>query len=73
MQGRMCWLSRDGEDSEKILHLQTETSQGWRPYTTFPQFAAPDHALPGSSKGLATFQKLLKAGWTVVPTNMAHQ
>jgi hypothetical protein len=73
MQKRMCWLSKSGQfgdEGEKILHLQTAPHEGWRPYTAFPQFAAPDHNMPGGSKGLATFQKLLKAGWIVVPSNL---
>jgi hypothetical protein len=68
MQGKMCWLSVSGGDGEKILHLQMNPHEPWRPYTAFPMFAAPDHAMPGGSKGLATYQKLSKAGWTLIPT-----
>lgn len=68
MQGRMCWLSVSEGDGEKILHLQTSPHEAWRPYTAFPQFAVPDHPMPGGSKGLATYQKLWKIGWTLVPS-----
>ncbi|MEM9924006.1 MAG: hypothetical protein ACFB2X_08340 [Rivularia sp. (in: cyanobacteria)] len=70
---RMCWLSKSGEDGEKILHLQTAPNEPWRPYTTFSQFAVPDYRIPGGSKGYATFQKLLKAGWTLVSSARANE
>jgi hypothetical protein len=67
MQKRMCWLPKFGEENgQKILHLQIESEASWRPYTAFPQFSVPDHRIPGGSKGMATFQKLLKEGWEVV-------
>ena len=70
---RMCWLSKSGEDGEKILHLQTAPNQPWRPYTAFSQFTVPDYRIPGGSKGYATYQKLLKAGWTLVPSARADE
>jgi len=70
---RMCWLSKSGEDGEKILHLQTAPNQPWRPYTAFSEFAVPDYRIPGGSKGYATYQKLLKAGWTLVPSARANE
>jgi hypothetical protein len=73
MHRQMCWLSKSGEDSEKILYLQVEASKGWRPYTAYPQFAVPDYRIPGGSKGWATYQKLLKAGWTLVPSARANE
>ncbi|NJL61776.1 MAG: hypothetical protein HC903_08040 [Methylacidiphilales bacterium] len=67
MQKRMCWLPNFGEENgQKILHLQIDAHESWRPYTTFPQFSVPDYRIPGGSKGMATFQKLLKEGWEVV-------
>lgn len=68
MAGQMCWLSKSGGDGEKILHLQVQINQAWRPYTAFPQFAVPDYRVPGGSKGWATYQKLMKAGWALVPS-----
>lgn len=73
MQGQMCWLSKSGNGGEKILHLQTSPGQPWRPYTAFPQFAVPDYRIPGGSKGWATYQKLFKAGWTLVPSARANE
>ncbi len=70
---RMCWLSKSGESGEKILHLQTAPNEPWRPYTAFRQFAVPDYKIPGGSKGWATYQKLLKAGWTIVPSARANE
>jgi hypothetical protein len=69
----MCWLSKSGESGEKILHLQTAPNEPWRPYTAFRQFAVPDYNIPGGSKGWATYQKLLKAGWTLVPSARANE
>ena len=73
MAGQMCWLSRHGDDGEKILYLQTQIDRSWRPYTAFPQFAVPDYRVPGGSKGWATYQKLMKAGWTLVPSARAKE
>ena len=70
---RMCWLSKSGEDGEKILHLQAAPNEPWRPYTAFSQFAVPDYKIEGGSKGYATYQKLLKAGWTIVPSARANE
>lgn len=67
----MCWLSSVGTDGTKILHLRTSPQEGWRPYTAFPQYAAPDYLVPGGSKGWATYQKLMKAGWKLIPTAQA--
>jgi hypothetical protein len=66
MQRQMCWLSQFGQDGQKILHLRTAPHEPWRPYTAFPQYSVPDYRIPGGSKGWATYQKLLKAGWALV-------
>jgi len=68
MAGQMCWLAGFGTGGSKILHLRTASRENWRPYTAFPQFAVLDYREPGGSKGWATYQKLLKAGWTLVPS-----
>lgn len=73
MHRRMCWLSKSGENAEKILHLQTAPNEPWRPYTTFRQYAVPDYQIPGGSKGWATYQKLLKAGWSLIPSARANE
>ncbi|MBW4670547.1 MAG: hypothetical protein KME60_24790 [Cyanomargarita calcarea GSE-NOS-MK-12-04C] len=70
---QMCWISSFGNSGEKILHLQTSPNDPWRPYTAFPQFAVPDYKIPGGSKGWATYQKLLKAGWTLIPSARANE
>ena len=66
MAGQMCWLPAFGTNGTKILHLQTASNQPWRPYTAFPQISVPDYREPGGSKGWATYQKLMKAGWKLV-------
>ena len=68
MLRQMCWLSRFGTNEDKILHLRTAPHEAWRPYTAFPQFSVPDHRIPKGSKGWATYQKLMKAGWVLVPS-----
>ncbi|MEH2326009.1 MAG: hypothetical protein V7K32_21115 [Nostoc sp.] len=73
MHRQMCWLPKSGGNGEKILYLQTEPNQPWRPYTAFRGFTIPDYQIPGGSKGWATYQKLLKAGWTLVPSARANE
>lgn len=68
MSGQMCLLSSLEADKEKILHLRLQPNQPSKPYTSCPEYAVPDYRVPGGSKGWATYQKLLKAGWTLVPT-----
>jgi len=68
MRGQMCWLSSYGGNGELILHLRAEAHQPWKPHTHFPGIAAPDYRVPGGSKGFATSQKLLAAGWTLLST-----
>lgn len=72
MDGQMCWLSRFGADGEKILHLRLGPNQPWLPYTALPGYAVPDYQVPKGSKGWATYQKLMKAGWTLIPTAQAQ-
>lgn len=73
MSRRMCWLSKSSAEGEKVLHLQVAPNEPWRPYTAFPQYAAPDYLVPGGSKGWATYQKLMKAGWTLIPSARAQE
>ncbi|MDX2239391.1 MAG: hypothetical protein NW224_01795 [Leptolyngbyaceae cyanobacterium bins.302] len=69
MLNEMCWLSPLGSNNAKILHLRTAPNEPWRPYTAFPQYAAPDYDMPGGSKGWATYQKLMRAGWKLAPSS----
>jgi hypothetical protein len=71
MQGQMCWLSSFGTSEQKILHLRTTPHEAWRPYTAFPQYAAPDYRIPQGSQGWATYQKLRQAGWSLIPSSEA--
>ena len=73
MSGQMCWLPSLGSDGDKILHLRTNPSQPWRPYTAHPQYAVPDYRIPGGSKGWATYQKLMRSNWTLIPSAKAMQ
>lgn len=70
--GQMCWLSPKGGNENKILHLKVQLNQPWRSYTAFPHLSVPDYRIPGGSLGWATYQKLLKAGWTLVPSHKAN-
>lgn len=73
MLKQMCWLPRLGGNGEKILHLRTDSRQGWRPYTAFPQYATPDYREPGGSKGWATYQALRTQGWNLISTDEGQQ
>lgn len=72
MTGQMCWLATFSTNGEKILHLRSESGQPWQPYTSSPH-AIPDYPIPRGSKGWATYQKLLSAGWYLVPTAQAYR
>lgn len=69
MPGKMAWLSSVFGDSTKILFLQPEPTQPFRPYTAFPHLKVPDHKIQGGSRGWATYQKLFKAGWELVASD----
>jgi hypothetical protein len=73
MAGQMCWLSSFGGNEEKILHLRLNPNQPWKPYTRCPEYAIADYKILGGSKGWATYQKLLQAGWTLVPSAQAQE
>jgi hypothetical protein len=70
MLKEMCWMSAQRQDFNS-LHLRTRVHDAWRTYTAFPEYAVLDSAVPGGSKGWATFQKLSQAGWTLVPAAIA--
>jgi hypothetical protein len=68
MTGQLCWLPTTRSDGEKILHLRSQPHGPWRPYTACPDYSVPDYKISGGSRGWATYQRLLKAGWTLVPS-----
>jgi hypothetical protein len=70
---QMCWLATLESNDEKILHLRTHPSQPWRPYTAYPEYAVPDDKIPDGSKGWATYQKLIRADWALVPSTQVAQ
>ena len=63
---QMCWLPISKTDETKMLHLRVDSNQTWQPYTAFPEYAIPDHPVPGSSKGFATYQQLRHQGWLLM-------
>lgn len=67
MSGQMCWLARFDGNGELILHLRLDPQHPWKPYTQFPHLTVPDYNIPGASKGFATSQRLLSAGWVLLP------
>ena len=69
MQNEMCWLPSGGKGL--ILYLKPE-GRSWQPYATSP-YAVPDYPVPGGSKGWATYQKLMRSGWVLVPTPRDEQ
>lgn len=68
----MCWLPTLESKEDKVLHLRTMPNQPWQSYKAFPSFAVPDHNIPGGSKGWATYQKLRREGWTLIPSDQAQ-
>ena len=73
MLRQMCWLPMSGSNRDKVLHLRTQPNQPWQPYKAFPTYAAPDYLVPGGSKGWSTYQKLMREGWTLIPTERVQQ
>ncbi|MBE9116317.1 hypothetical protein IQ249_10450 [Lusitaniella coriacea LEGE 07157] len=73
MLKQMCWLPTAGTQGTKILHLRTNPIQGWRPYTSFPEYAVRDYPDRDGSKGFATFQKLNAQGWQLIPSSQVNQ
>jgi hypothetical protein len=68
--GEMQWASGLGlsGNGEKILYLKPPGEANFKPYTACSLYKIPDHKIPGGSKGWATYQKLLKAGWKLLPS-----
>jgi hypothetical protein len=68
MAGQLCWLPKFGSNGTIALHLRLEPYHPWKPHTAFPHLCVADYLIPGGTKGWATCQKLLAAGWMIVPT-----
>ncbi|AFY95897.1 hypothetical protein [Chamaesiphon minutus] len=68
MTGQLCWIPTFASKGKLTLHLRLDPFQPWKPHTAFPNLCAPDYPIPRGSIGWATSQKLLKAGWEIVPT-----
>ncbi|QYO62677.1 hypothetical protein [Leptolyngbya sp. 7M] len=71
MSGQICWLEGFATNGEKILHMRLQPHEPWKPYTAFPGLSVPDYDIPRGSKGWATCQMLLKAGWKLIPSDQA--
>lgn len=63
---QMAWIASFGSQ-EKVLHLRTKPTDPWTRYNQHPNGIA-DYKVPGGSKGWATYQHLMKAGWQLVST-----
>jgi hypothetical protein len=72
MTGQLCWMPKFGSNGKLALHLRFESYHPWKPHTAYPGLCVPDYLIPGGSRGWATSQKLLQAGWTVISTNQAQ-
>jgi hypothetical protein len=76
MAGQLCWLPKFGSfgtDKTLALHLRLNSYDPWKPHTAFPGLCVPDYMIPNGTKGWATSQRLLQAGWTIVPTKDARR
>jgi hypothetical protein len=73
MAGQICWIPKFGSNGKLSLHLRLEPYHPWKPHTSFPGLCVPDYPIPGGSRGWATCQKLLQAGWTIVSTEQAKK
>jgi hypothetical protein len=69
---QMAWLETHSTATNKVLHLKADDGN-WHPYSAFSHLRKPDSTLPGASKGYATMQHLLKAGWQLVPSEEASK
>jgi hypothetical protein len=73
MSGQLCWLSNFSDRGQLSLYLRLEPHHPWKPHTHYPGLCVPDYPMPGGTKGWATSQKLLQAGWEIVPTREARR
>jgi hypothetical protein len=68
MNGQLCWIPTFASKGKLTLHIRLGPTHPWKPHTAFPHLCVPDYLVPGGSRGWATSQKLLQAGWNIVPT-----
>jgi hypothetical protein len=73
MAGQICWIPKFGSNGKLALHLRLEPYHPWKPHTAFPHLCVPDYPIPNGTKGWATCQRLLLAGWTIISTEQARQ
>jgi len=73
MSGQLCWLPKFGGNGQLVLHLRKQSHESWKPYTAYRELCVPDYPVPGGSKGWATSQKLMRAGWKLIPTHQGRQ
>jgi hypothetical protein len=71
MAGQLCWIPKAGSTGQLCLHLRLAPHQPWKPHTAFPHLCVRDYPIPGGSSGWATSQKLIGAGWQIIPTEQA--
>ncbi len=63
---QMCWLRNDS--GKLALKLRESPAHTWKPHTAFPRLCVPDYPVAGGTIGWATYQRLLRAGWELLPT-----
>jgi hypothetical protein len=68
MPGQLCWLSTSTSEGQLMLHLRERSFDPWVIYTLNPHYKVPDSVIPTDSKGWSTCQKLMQAGWILIPT-----
>jgi hypothetical protein len=73
MSGQLCWLPKFGGNGQLFLHLRLEPYHPWKAHTAYLALCVPDHPIPRGSRGWATCQKLLKAGWAIIPTEQVQK
>jgi hypothetical protein len=77
MNKQLCWLPSYGmngsTNGQLVLHLRLDAYQPWKPYTAYSGLCVADYRIPGGSKGWATSQKLIQAGWHLVPTVLGQK
>jgi len=76
MTGQLCWIPKFGSfgnDKTLTLHLRLNPYDSWKPHTAYPGLCVPDYLISNGSKGWATSQKLIQAGWVCVPTKEARR
>lgn len=64
----MQWRSLSGTDKDEKILFINDSKFGWVPYYK-SSLKVPDYNIPGGSKGYSTMQRLLKLGYTIIPSN----